>query len=258
MSTQEILMEKKDHIAFITLNRPDHKNTFTVEFANALNDALEDFDMDDDVRVVIIQAAGKHFSTGIDLSLFDEKSPNEYKEFISLMDKHNHTVANMKKPVIAAVKGYCLANGAGLAFAADLSVVAESAKIGTTAINVGLICTGPAIPLMRIIGKKKAMEMVLLGEMISGQEAFEMGLMNKVVKDEELEAAALEMAQKIVAKSPLAVRAGKQGINGTANMSYHPSVDYGSEVFAALCSSGDAKEGVRAFLEKRAPVWQLK
>ncbi len=258
MSIQEILTEEQGHIGVITLNRPEQKNTFTENFAILLNQALRELDANQQIRVIVIKAAGKHFSTGIDLGLFRERTPQEYKDFIALMDKHNHTIAEMKKPVIAAVRGYCLANGAGLAFAADLTVAGEGSKIGTTAINVGLICTGPAIPLMRIVGKKKAMEMVLLGEMLDASQALSLGLVNKVVPDEQVDAEAMALAAKIVEKSPLAIQAGKAGINGTANMSYHPSVDFGSGVFASLCSSSDAKEGVQAFLEKRKPNWQGK
>ena len=144
MSEPNVIIEKEGHIGLITLNRPQEMNTFTIPFARELNDALFKLDEDPDVRVVVIKANGKHFSTGISLAEFKNKSPQEYKEFIRKMDEHNHTIAHMKKPVIASVKGFCLANGAGLSFACDLTVAAEDAKFGTTAINVGLICLGPA------------------------------------------------------------------------------------------------------------------
>jgi enoyl-CoA hydratase/carnithine racemase len=162
----------------------------------------------------------------------------------------------MKKPVIASVKGYALANGAGLVFACDLAVVAEDAKIGTTAINVGLICTGPAVPLARSVGRKKLLEMVLLGEMISASEAERLGLVNKVVPPDELEEATMEMAGKLAAKSPLALQIGKTGLYAMQDVPYHQSIDYLSELFAALCSTEDAEEGVQAFLEKRKPEWK--
>jgi len=155
MENEPILVDKQDMIGLITLNRPEEMNTFNVPFAGKLNDALRDMDQDDEIRVVVIQASGKHFSTGISLSEFKDKSHKDYREFIKLMDEHNHTIARMKKPVIASVKGYALANGAGLVFACDLAVAAEDAKFGTTAINVGLICLGPAVPLVRSLGRKK-------------------------------------------------------------------------------------------------------
>jgi len=258
MSENVILKEKKNKIGYITLNRPDAYNTFTPEFAEQLNDTLKEYDADKDVVVVVIRGAGKHFSTGIALESFDEKPHEDYREFIKVMDMHNHTIANMKKPVISSIRGFCLANGAGLSFACDLTIASDKCKIGTTAIKVGLICTGPGVPLMSLVGRKKALEMVLMGEMINSDQAQELGLVNWVVPDDELEDKTDEIAAKLAAKSPLALAAGKRGLYGTQNMNYHPSIDYGTEMFAGLCSTEDAKEGVKAFLEKREPEWKLK
>jgi len=253
-----ILRETKGHIGYITLNRPEAYNTFNPEYADLLNKYLKEFDTDSDVRVVVINAAGKHFSTGIDLQEFEKYTDSDYRDFISLMDKHNHTIADMKKPVIASVQGYCVANGAGLSFACDMTVAAESAKFGTTAVNVGLICTGPGIPLLANVGRKKAMEMVLLGEILTAQQAYDLGLVNWVAADDELAAKTEEVALKLAEKSPLAVAAGKRGLAAAADAKYSDSIDYGSKIFAGLCTSNDAKEGVKAFLEKRKPSWQLK
>ena len=256
MSYENVLVEKRDQIGFITLNRPQAMNTFNVPFARELNDALWEMEKDPEVRVVVIDANGKHFSTGISLDEFKGKTNKEYREFIHLMDEHNHTIAKMKKPVIASVKGYALANGAGLSFACDLTVATEDAKFGTTAINVGLICLGPAAPLARNVGRKKALEMVLMGDIIPAAEAQRLGLVNKVVPPDQLEAATLELATKLAAKSPLALQIGKAGIYGVADVPYHQALDLLGDLFAALCSTEDAEEGVKAFLEKRKPVWR--
>jgi enoyl-CoA hydratase/carnithine racemase len=256
MTDPNVLVEKEGHIGLLTLCRPAEMNTFNVPFARELNDGLWEMEKDPAIRVVVIKAAGKHFSAGISLAEFKNKTHKEYREFLHLMDEHNHTIAKMKKPVIASVKGYALANGAGLVFACDLAVAAEDAKIGTTAINVGLICTGPAVPLARSVGRKKLLEMVLLGEMISASEAERLGLVNKVVPPDELEEATMEMAGKLAAKSPLALQIGKTGLYAMQDVPYHQSIDYLSELFAALCSTEDAEEGVQAFLEKRKPEWK--
>jgi enoyl-CoA hydratase/carnithine racemase len=256
MSYENVLVEKRDQIGFITLNRPQAMNTFNVPFARELNDALMEMERDPEVRVVVIDANGKNFSTGISLDEFKGKTNKEYREFIHLMDEHNHTIAKMKKPVIASVKGYALANGAGLSFACDLTVAAEDAKFGTTAINVGLICLGPAAPLARNVGRKKALEMVLLGDIIPAAEAQRLGLVNKVVPPDQLEAATLELATKLAAKSPLALQIGKAGLYGMADVPYHQALDLLGDMFAALCSTEDAEEGVKAFLEKRKPEWR--
>jgi len=256
MEKQSILVEKKDMIGIITLNRPEEMNTFNVPFARALNDALRDLDQDDEVRVMVIRAAGKHFSTGISLPEFKDKSPKELREFLHLMDEFYHTIPRMKKPVIASVKGYALANGAGLVFACDLAVAAEDAKFGTTAINVGLICLGPAVPLTRHISRKKALEMILTGDIISAPDAERLGLINKIVPPEELEAATMELAGKLAPKSPQAVQIGKSGIYGMSEIPYHQAIDYMDELFATLCATEDAREGIEAFQEKRKPIWK--
>jgi enoyl-CoA hydratase/carnithine racemase len=250
-----VLVEKLEHIGIITLNRPQAMNTFNEPLARGLNDALWDMEKDPEIRVVVIDANGKHFSTGISLDEFKGKTSKEYREFIHMMDEHNHTIARMKKPVIASVKGYALANGAGLSFACDLTVAAEDAKFGTTAINVGLICLGPAAPLARLVGRKKALEMVLTGDIIPAAEAERLGLVNKVVPADKLEEATMEMAGKLAAKSPLALQAGKRGIYGMQDVPYHQAINALSDQFAALCCTEDAGEGVKAFLEKRKPTW---
>jgi len=256
MSYTNVLVEKKDRIGFITLNRPQEMNTFNIPFARELNDALWEMESDPEIRVVVINAAGKHFSTGISLAEFKGKSHKEYREFIRLMDEHNHTIAKMRKPVIASVKGLCLANGAGLSFACDLTVATEDSKFGTTAINVGLICLGPAVPLARCVGRKKALEMVLTGKMITAAEAERLGLVNRVVPKEQLEEATLELATQLAAKSPLALQVGKTGIYAMQDVPYNQALDHLSLLFASHCSTEDAEEGVRAFLEKREPVWR--
>lgn len=252
----EILTEKKGRIGFIILNRPEKLNTFNVPFANELNDNLKRMDMDNEIKVVIIKANGKNFSTGIDLDEFSGKTHEEYRQIIKVMDEHNHTIANMKKPVIAQVQGYALANGAGLVFACDMAVACESAKFGTTAINVGLICLGPALPLSKLVGRKKTLEMVLTGEIISAQEAYQLGLVNKIVPDEKLEEETLNLANVLALKSPLALQIGKQGIYKMQDIPYHQAADYMSELFASLASTEDAQEGIKAFKEKRTPKFK--
>ncbi len=256
MTTNPILTDRQDAVGIIILNRPEEKNTFNVEFAQALNSELNNFDQDDSIRTVVIKAAGRHFSTGIALDQFENKNHKQYRELIRLMDSHNHTIARMKKPVVAMVQGYAVANGAGLVFASDMAVAAESAKFGTTAINVGLICLGPAVPLSRLTSRKKVLEMVLTGDIITAAEALELGLINKVVPDEELETATMRLACKLASKSPLALQIGKQGIYAMDEMPYHRALDHLGELFASLCSTEDAKEGLEAFAQRRDPEWK--
>jgi len=258
MSTSEILVDRSGPVGLITLNRPEEMNTFTHVFAEKLNNALMNFDDDDEIRVVIIRGEGKNFSAGISLDSFKDKDHREYREFLRMMDLHNHTIAKMKKPVIGAVKGYTLANGVGLAFACDLVIASEDTKFGTTAINVGLICLGPAVPLNKIVGRRKTLEMVLTGDMMTAGEALTLGLVNSVVPADKLEETVMELAMKLAKKSPLAMEVGKRGIYALQDLPYHQGADLMTEYFANLCSTEDAEEGVAAFLEKRKPNWKMK
>lgn len=251
-----VLSEKHGHVGFVILNRPDQMNTFTIAFANQLVKALRDLENDPEVKVVVVKANGKHFSTGIQLDQFKGKSHGQHREFLRQIDEFYHTLADMKTVTIASVQGYCIANGAGLAFACDMTVCADSATFGTTAINVGLICLGPAVPMIEIVGKKKAMEMVLTGDVIKADEALRLGLVNKVVPQEVLAAETLKLATKLASKSPSALKIGKEGLNRLYHFKYHQSLDAMDDLFAALCVTEDAEEGVKAFQEKRAPVWK--
>lgn len=258
MAYETILLEIRDCVGILSLNRPQKFNTFSSQLARELNDALRELDRDERVRVVIVKGEGKAFSTGIDLAEFPGRSREAYKEWVSRMDEMHSTVAGMAKPVIAMAHGYAVANGAGLLAAADFAVVAEGTKIGTTAINVGLLCTGPIIPLSYGLGKKKALEMLLCGDMIDADEALRLGLVNRVVPLERLESETLAFAEKLLSRSPLAVKLGKQFYYRMIDMPFAQRFDLSSDVFSGLCMSEDAREGVDAFLAKRKPVWKGK
>ena len=252
MSQDLILSRKEGAIGRITLNRPEAMNTFTIPFAGQLDSALRAMEDDPEIRVVIIDGAGKNFCTGISLDQFPPRTQLEAREFLYQIDAFYHTLAGMKTVTVAAVHGYALANGAGLAFGCDLTVATETAVFGTTAINVGLICLGPAAPMVRSLGLKKTLEMVLTGDMINAAEAEKLGL----VPEAELEGAVKSLAGKLAAKSPLALQIGKEGINRLHATPYHQGLDLMDDLFATLCSTEDAVEGVSAFLGKRPPEWK--
>ena len=258
MDFETILIEKKDNIGIITLNRPKKFNTFSAQLAEELNVALRQLDEDPEVRVVIIKGAGKVFSTGIDVSEFHGKTPSEYHRWLTPMDQMHLTIASMEKPVITMVHGYAVANGAGLVAAADFAIMAEDAKIGTTAINVGLLCTGPIIPMSYSLGKKKTLEMLLSGDMIDAKEAERLGLVNKVVPAEKLEEETIAFAQKLISKSPVAIRMGKNFYYQMIDMPFRQRFALNSEIMTRLCTTEDAVEGINAFIEKRKPLWKGK
>jgi enoyl-CoA hydratase/carnithine racemase len=256
MAETVVVDRLKDFIGEITLNRPDSLNTFTLALASELNAALLELDGDPSVRVVILKGAGKAFCAGIDVGDFFGKSTLAYKEWIASMETPLVAISRMKTPVIAQVHGVAAANGAGLVAACDLAIAAENARMGLTAINVGLNCVGPVIPVTRSVGRKRAMELLLYGELIKAPAALEMGLINKVVSADDLEMEARRWAAVLAAKSPVAVQIAKSAFYAAADLSYEKAFEYMNEAFARLCSSEDAKEGVSAFLEKRKPSWK--
>lgn len=257
MSYTHLITEVNDRfIGTITLNRPEHLNTFNSLLATELAQALEAMDNDPGVRVVLLKGAGKAFCAGIDVNELADKSAMEYRAWIEHMERPLVTVARMKKPVIAQVQGVAAANGMGLVASADLAIAAENTKMGLTAINVGLNCVGPVIPVARCVGRKKALELLLYGELIKAPEAQSMGLLNRIVPKEDLEAEALAWAVTLAKKSPIAVQIAKKAYYASEDMDYFRQFDLMNEAFARLCTTRDAKEGVQAFFDKRNPVWE--
>jgi len=259
MNYEKLIIElHENYVATLTLNRPESMNTFSSQMAIELNKALLDLDSNPGVRVILIKGAGKAFCAGIDVNELEGKTALEYQEWIERMEAPLVTLSKLKKPVIAQLHGVAAANGMGLIAAADLVIAADNARMGLTAINVGLNCVGPVIPVARCVGRKKALELLLFGNLIKAQEALSLGLINKIVPKEELETQALEWAAELARKSPVAIRIAKKAFYQSEDMSYQDQFAFMNEVFARLCTTDDAKEGVKAFFERRIPVWQEK
>lgn len=258
MNFETILIDKKDHIGIISLNRPDQLNTFNVTMAKELNQSLSEMDQDNEIRVVIVKGNGRVFSAGIDVSVLPMKSILEYRPWIQGMEKMSLTIAHMVKPVIVAAHGVAAANGAGLVAAADLAIVAEGTRIGATAINVGLFCMGPAVPISRSLGKKLSLELLFTGDFFDAERAERIGLVNKVVPQEKLLDEATALAEKLASKSPIALQMGKKFFYTMSDMEFEKALEYSNEMFVELCTTEDALEGVRSFQEKRKPVWKMR
>ena len=254
--THLIVAAGEGFVGTITLNRPEQLNTFNTLMAAELTAALLALDADPLVRVVLIKGAGKAFCVGIDVNELADKTAMEYRQWIEHMEQPLVTIAQMKKPVIAQVHGVAAANGMGLVAAADLAIAATDARMGLTAINVGLNCVGPIIPVARCVGRKKALELLFYGELIKAPEAQALGLLNRVVDKDVLETEARSWAETLAHKSPLAVQIAKKAFYSSEDMDYLRQFDLMNEAFARLCTTRDAKEGVQAFFEKRPPSWQ--
>lgn len=259
MTYKTIIAETLDgHVGGVTLNRAEAMNTFSSQMAEELYDALKGFDTDPDVRVILIKGAGKAFCAGIDVNELKGKTTNQYREWIEKMEAPLVLMSKMQTPVIAQVHGAAAANGMGLVAASDLAIAADNVKMGLTAINVGLNCVGPVIPVARCVGQKKALELLLYGELIKADQALALGLINRVVSRDDLDEAALAWARDLAKKSPVAVKIAKSAFYASRDMPYEAQFAYMNEAFARLCDTSDAKEGVAAFFEKRPPVWQEK
>ncbi len=257
MTYRDLVVECDDRfVGIITLNRPDQLNTFNSQMAGELFDALISMDNDPKVRVVLLKGAGKAFCAGIDVNELEGKTAMQYRQWIERMERPLVAISQMKKPVIAQLHGVAAANGLGLVAAADLAIAAENARMGLTAINVGLNCVGPVIPVARSVGRKKALEMLFYGDLIKAPAAVDMGLINRVVPQESLDQEALEWAADLARRSPVALQIAKQAYYTAEDMDYRKQFDYMNEAFARLCTTHDAKEGVAAFFEKRPPRWQ--
>ena len=257
MKYEHLMLETdNNYVGRITLNRPEQLNTFNTTMAKELDQALQELEDDDQVRVGIIKGSGKVFCAGIDLNEFPGRTPIGYRQWIECMEQSFVSISRMNKPIIAQVHGVAAANGAGLVAAADLAIAAEESKIGLTAINVGLNCIGPVVAVSRSIGRKKALELLFFGEMIKAEEALNMGLLNKVVPSDQLEQEAETWATTLAQKSPLALQNAKKSFYNAADMEYEKAFQFMNEAFARLCTTEDASEGISAFKEKREPKWK--
>lgn len=257
MTMGKIVTEKAEgQVTYVTLNRPEKMNAFDMSLADELYRAFLEVDDDEQTRVVIVKGEGRCFSAGIDLKELGEKTAMEYREWVEAMERPLFHISRMRKPVIAQVHGVAAANGLGLVASADLAVASDGARMGLTAINVGMNCVGPVLPVLRSVGRKKALELLLSGRLVPAREAFDMGLLNKVVPEEELAEATLQLALVLAGKGPVALELAKRAFYMAEDMPYEKQFAYMNEVFARLCTTKDAKEGVQAFFEKRDPRWK--
>jgi enoyl-CoA hydratase/carnithine racemase len=238
------------HVGRITLDRPEAMNTFSTQLAVDLDEALQALEADDAVRAIVVDGAGDAFSAGIDVSEHrDHEGEAEYETWVARMEEPFLTLTEMGTPVIAAAHGHAAANGLGLVAACDLAVVAEGTQLGATAPKVGLFCMGPSVPLMESLNRKRCLEMILTGDLIDAQTAEDWGLVNRVVPEGEHVSAAVDLAERLASKSPMALQLGKAAFYEMAEMDYQDALAYSNERFAELCTTDDAHEGIDAFLD---------
>lgn len=249
-----------DGVLTLTLNRPEKHNALNNELMRAVEDAVVAAKNDPAVKVILIRGEGKSFCSGADLGNLDEIRKN-----VIVLQEHLSHYGNMLlklvdagKPTIAAVTGYALAGGCGLAATADITFAAESAQFGIPEVTRGIWGMMITAPISRLVGTKKSLELMYTDERFSAAEAERIGLINRVVPDDQLMQAASDFAHTLAARSPLAVRFGRDAMYKTRDMEFYKSMDYLNNAVVLLNASEDAAEGFRAFKEKREPVWQGK
>ncbi len=259
MAYHEIIYEKESGLAIITFNRPEVRNALNYLAIDEALEAAGDADTDDSVRVLILTGAGdKAFVAGADIE--ELRARNTLTE-LGKRSAQRRVLANlletMSKPTIAAINGFAVGTGLELALACTIRIASENAKFGQPEINLGIMPgNGGTQRLPRLVGEGRAMEMILTGDLIDAQEACRIGLVNRVVPQAELMPYVKELATKLAAKPPLAVKLAKNAIHTGLNLSLNDGIEYENKLFAILCGSQDKQEGIAAFLEKRRPNFQ--
>jgi enoyl-CoA hydratase len=258
MAFKYILVEKSQRIGIVKINRPDVYNAVNIEAILELENAVHDLNDDENISVVVITGEGKAFVSGSDISKLVEMDSLKAREYSKIGQRVLDFIEKMEKPVIAAVNGFALGSGCELAMACDIRIASEKAKFGQPEVKLGLIPGHAGTQrLARLVGVAKAKELIFTGEMIDAQEALRIGLVNRVVVPDVLLDEAKNVAKKIMEVGPTAVRIAKTVINRGVDANLTTANSYETEAFSILFSTAEAKEGMKAFLEKRRPNWNI-
>ncbi len=258
MNFENLLFEKKNSIAYVTINRPKVLNALSSATIEELRAAFHDIKRDDNVRVVILTGTGeKSFVAGADIGELAKQDAVDGKEYTHRGQSVLNLIENLGKPVIACINGFALGGGCELAMACTMRLASENARLGQPEVKLGIIPgLGGSQRLPRLVGKGVANQILLTGEMISAQEALRIGLVNEVVAAAELIPRAEAIAQKIIANAPLAVQYALEAVNKGMETSLAEGLYLEAVLFGVCCATEDKKEGTAAFLEKRAAAFK--
>lgn len=250
-----ILVHREDQVGIIRINRPEALNALNTSIMKQIAETMEKMDRDEEVRVIVLTGNDRAFAAGADIKELAQTTAVDFvmKQFFADWNR----IRKITKPVIAAVSGFALGGGCELAMCCDLIIASESAQFGQPEINIGVMPgAGGTQRLTRAIGKNRAMELILTGRSLNAQEALSYGLVNRVVPKGKLDEEALQLAQEIASKPPMAVRLAKQAVVQSEDLSLEQGLQFEQHLFYLLFASEDQKEGMNAFMEKRRPAFQ--
>jgi len=261
MSYETLLYEKENGVAVVTLNRPERMNALSYQLREELGTVFDEIEQDEEVKVVILTGGTKAFSAGADIKERANKKMTQPQTYFNYQKTHQFycRIENFEKPVIAAVSGVAVGGGCELSLVCDLRIASETALFGVPEVKIGVIpAAGGTQRLPRIIGITKAKEMLYTGDFIDAQEAYRLGLVNKVVPVDDLLKEARLIAAKLVANPPLSVKFAKRAVNTGMQVDLSSGLDYEAHCAALLAVSEDRAEGFNAFVQKRKPVFKGK
>jgi enoyl-CoA hydratase/carnithine racemase len=255
---EPVLLERDGPIGRLILNRPEKRNALSLELMTSLLDQLDVLSTAQDIRVVVLCGNGPIFSAGHDIREMagPDKDFQHFRHIFSTCNRLMLRLHELPQPVIAQVHGIATAAGCQLVAACDLAIAEATARFATPGVKIGLFCTTPMIPLVRAVGRKRALDMLLSGRFISAEEALHFGLVNRVVPPEQLAAATRAWAQELAAYSRFTLGLGKQAFYEQVDLDERAAYGYAKEVIAMNCLAADAQEGMTAFLDKRPAHWR--
>lgn len=252
---ENITFASEGETAIVTLNRPNRRNALSLELMQELIDCLGEIGSERSVRAVILAAEGKVFSSGHDLSEMTGRDINDYRRTFDVCTQLMEKIQSIPQPVIAQVQGMATAAGCQLIATCDMAIASEQASFATPGVKIGLFCTTPMVALSRAIGRKRALQMLMTGDLIDAVTAADWGLINMAVPAAELESVTRKLASKITAASSLTVALGKEAFYAQIDLDQPKAYAYAKEVMSMNALAADAQEGISAFLGKRQPCW---
>jgi enoyl-CoA hydratase len=260
MSDANVKLEMRGDVAVVTIHRPEKLNALNVETLAEIDTVFQALGGDTSVRGVILTGSGeKAFVAGADIAELGAQSPVSGREFSRRGQRVFDRIEWLGKPVIAAINGFALGGGCELALACHVRVAADGARLGTPEVKLGILCGyGGTQRLARLVGRGRAFELLLTGDMIDAAEAVRIGLVNRVVPRENLMAEAEALLRKMIANAPLSLRFTLEAVNGGLDMPLAQGLEHEATLFGLACTTEDMKEGTRAFVEKRPPRFQGK